>query len=101
MFWGPHSKPVGLKNFRPYQQTTLFPPSWYLGRKDLMFRGIGRMKNMYAKYNYNSMFFARDNNLSSGDQKAMDSFFKDVDLKSFLPQYQVSQAPVNQVGNTL
>eukprot|EP00746_Dinoflagellata_sp_MGD_P123622 gnl/MRDRNA2_/MRDRNA2_58246_c0_seq1.p1 gnl/MRDRNA2_/MRDRNA2_58246_c0~~gnl/MRDRNA2_/MRDRNA2_58246_c0_seq1.p1 ORF type:complete len:924 (-),score=137.93 gnl/MRDRNA2_/MRDRNA2_58246_c0_seq1:122-2893(-) len=48
LIWGAQPKPEALRTFHPYQKTNHFPLSWYLGRKDLLWRNISRMKRRWG-----------------------------------------------------
>eukprot|EP00392_Amoebophrya_sp_AT5.2_P011301 g11376.t1 len=51
LVWTTHMKPEKLRQFHPLQKTNHFPYSWYLGRKDLMCRGLMRMRRTHpAEY---------------------------------------------------
>ena len=47
LLWHAHYKPDQLKSFHAGQKTNHFPYSWYLGRKDLMSRSIGKMRRHF------------------------------------------------------
>lgn len=48
LVWTSHLKPEQLKLFHHTQKTNHFPSSWYLGRKDLMWRSIIRMRRQFG-----------------------------------------------------
>eukprot|EP00397_Hematodinium_sp_SG-2012_P009763 GEMP01009855.1.p1 GENE.GEMP01009855.1~~GEMP01009855.1.p1 ORF type:complete len:796 (+),score=165.26 GEMP01009855.1:463-2850(+) len=48
LLWGSHPKPESLRNYHPFQKTNHFPGSWNLGRKDLVWRHIARMRRVHG-----------------------------------------------------
>jgi len=49
LYWGPHPTPDLLRTFNPYQKANHFPSSWHLGRKDLLWRNIAKIKRQWPK----------------------------------------------------
>eukprot|EP00928_Gymnodinium_smaydae_P024493 TRINITY_DN19803_c0_g1_i1.p1 TRINITY_DN19803_c0_g1~~TRINITY_DN19803_c0_g1_i1.p1 ORF type:complete len:906 (+),score=183.03 TRINITY_DN19803_c0_g1_i1:180-2897(+) len=49
LFWGEHPGPDMLRSFNPYQRANHFPASWNLGRKDLLWRNVSKMKRKYPQ----------------------------------------------------
>jgi len=49
LLWGGHLKPEQLRAFRPSQCTNHFPYSWQLGRKDLMWKNMSKMKRKFPR----------------------------------------------------
>jgi len=49
LLWGGHLKPEQLRAFRPSQCTNHFPHSWQLGRKDLLWKNLSKMKRKFPR----------------------------------------------------
>jgi len=49
LFWGSHPTPELLRGFHPFQKANHFPASWHLGRKDLLWRNIHRMRRQFPQ----------------------------------------------------
>merc|ERR1719382_2250963 len=48
--WGPHPPPEMLKGLHPFQKVNHFPASFHLGRKDLLWKNVHRMKRQFPKH---------------------------------------------------
>eukprot|EP00929_Paragymnodinium_shiwhaense_P116782 TRINITY_DN8666_c0_g1_i1.p1 TRINITY_DN8666_c0_g1~~TRINITY_DN8666_c0_g1_i1.p1 ORF type:complete len:938 (-),score=235.93 TRINITY_DN8666_c0_g1_i1:103-2916(-) len=49
LYWGPHPSVEMLRQFHPFQKANHFPASWHLGKKDLLWRCIAKMKRQWPK----------------------------------------------------
>lgn len=49
LHWGGHPSPELLRGFHPFQKANHFPASWHLGRKDLLWRNIHRMRRQFPQ----------------------------------------------------
>jgi len=49
LLWGAHPSPEALRGFHRFQKANHFPSSWYLGRKDLLWRNIYKMKRQFPR----------------------------------------------------
>lgn len=49
LLWGGHPTPEVLRAFHPFQKTNHFPASWHLGRKDLLWRNVYKMKRQWGR----------------------------------------------------
>jgi len=50
LYWGTHPSAETLRSFNPFQKTNHFPASWNLGRKDLLWRNVARMKRQFPQH---------------------------------------------------
>jgi len=48
LLWASYPKPEFLRNYHPFQKTNHFPGSWNLGRKDLVWRHVARMRRAHG-----------------------------------------------------
>lgn len=49
LFWGTHPSPEQLRMFHPFQKANHFPASWHLGRKDLLWKNVYRMRRQWPQ----------------------------------------------------
>eukprot|EP00931_Biecheleriopsis_adriatica_P087813 TRINITY_DN62229_c0_g1_i1.p1 TRINITY_DN62229_c0_g1~~TRINITY_DN62229_c0_g1_i1.p1 ORF type:complete len:798 (+),score=142.35 TRINITY_DN62229_c0_g1_i1:72-2465(+) len=49
IYWGDIPKPEFLRSLNPFQKANHFPSSWNLGRKDLVWKNIARMKRKWPQ----------------------------------------------------
>jgi len=49
LFWGTHPTPEMLRAFHRFQKANHFPASWQLGRKDLLWRNVYRIKRQFPQ----------------------------------------------------
>jgi len=49
LIWGAHPKADLLRSFHPYQKANHFPGTWQLGRKDLLWKNVGRMRRRWPQ----------------------------------------------------
>lgn len=50
LHWGAHPAVELIRGFHPFQRANHFPSSWHIGRKDLLWRNISRMKRQFPKH---------------------------------------------------
>lgn len=50
LLWGDVPTPDLIRGFNPYQKTNHFPSSWQVGRKDLLWKNVHRMKRQFPKH---------------------------------------------------
>lgn len=50
LHWGQHPSVDLLRNFTPFQKANHFPGSWNIGRKDLLWRNVSRMKRQHPQH---------------------------------------------------
>lgn len=55
LFWGTHPTPEMLRGFHRFQKANHFPASWQLGRKDLLWKNVYRMKRQFGNPQFNIM----------------------------------------------
>jgi len=49
LHWGSHPTPEMLRGFHRFQKANHFPASWQLGRKDLLWRNVYRLKRQFPQ----------------------------------------------------
>jgi len=50
LYWGAHPTPDMLRSFHRFQKANHFPASWHLGRKDLLWKNVYRMKRQFPQH---------------------------------------------------
>lgn len=50
LHWGQHPSIDLLRSFTPFQKANHFPGSWNIGRKDLLWRNVSRMKRQHPQH---------------------------------------------------
>ena len=52
VMWTGQTKPEHLKDATRYQKINHFPQSFQIGRKDLMWKNLSRMRRVFPEYNF-------------------------------------------------